>query len=106
MANGSGYTTGGFALTNVSAVLSSTTGVGSFSVNPSWTSASFSATSGLIYNASAREGYTGAASATNAGATNHTVSEHDFGGTQTVASGTFTLTIPTANSSTGLLRIA
>jgi hypothetical protein len=106
VANGSGYTTGGFALTNTSAVLSSTTGVGTFSVNPSWTSASFSTTGGLIYNATGRQGYTGAQSATNAAGVNHTVSYHDFGGTQTVTSGTFTLTIPTANSSTGLLRIS
>ncbi len=104
--NGSGYATGGFALTNVTAVLSSTTSVGTFSVNPSWTSASFSTTSGLIYNSSARIGSANAASATTAGVNNHTLSNHDFGGTQTVSSGTFTLVIPTASSSTGLLRIS
>lgn len=100
VANGSGYTTGGVALTNVSAVLSGNTAVGSFSANPSWTSASFSTIAAVIYNTTMRMG---AASGT---LNNHTVSIHDFGGTQTVASGTFTLVIPTANSSTGLLRIA
>lgn len=96
---GTGYSSGGVTLTNVSAVLSSTTAVASFSVNPSWTTATFTAIAAVIYNTTARIG---------AGATplnNHTISIHDFGGSQSVSAGTFTLVVPTANSSTGLLRI-
>lgn len=98
--SGTGYVAGGFALTNVSAVLSSTTAVGTFAVNPSWAGASFSTVAGVIYNTSQR---LGAASGT---LNNHTVSVHDFGGTQTVSAGTLTLILPVANSSTGLLRIS
>ena len=101
VANGSGYTTGGFALTNVNpALFSSSTATTSFSVNPSWTSASFSTTAGIIYNSSTRLG--AAATPING----RTVSVHDFGGTQTVTSGTLTLLMPTNNASTAILRIA
>jgi hypothetical protein len=109
LANGSGYTTGGLTLTNVLAVLSSTTAVGSFSGTIQWTSATFSTVAGVIYNNSYRLGAATNGISPNAGgatAINHTLSVHDFGGTQTVSSGTFTLVVPTANSSTGLLRIA
>lgn len=103
---GTGYSAGGFTLTNVTAVLSSTTAVSSFSVNPSWTTATFSTIAGVIYNSTARIGSANAATASLAGINNHTISIHDFAGTQTVSAGTFTLIVPTANSSTGLLRIA
>jgi hypothetical protein len=91
---GTGYSAGGFAWTaaqNITPANSGTTAFWSWSVNPSWTSASFSTTAGMIYNSSAG---------------NRAVSTHDFGGTQTVASGTFTVVLPTNNSSTALLRIA
>ncbi len=92
--NGSGYTTGGAALTNVSPTTSSTTAYVNFSPNPSWTSATFSTTGAMIYNAS-RRGPT----ATRA------VSVHDFGGTQSVSAGTFTAVMPTAAAATAILRI-
>lgn len=95
VANGSGYTTGGVAMTNVSPTTSSTTAYINFSPNPSWTSASFSTTGAMIYNNSQRGPI-----ATRA------TSVHDFGGTQTVASGTFTAVMPTAASATAILRIA
>jgi len=41
---GPGYTTGGFALTNVNPALSSGVATTSFAVNPNWTGATFSAT--------------------------------------------------------------
>jgi len=112
--SGSAYTAGGLALANVLAVLSSQTAVGSFSTTIQWTSASFSVYCGVIYNKSARLGGAsggitpgvGSAGTTSTIAVNHTVSVHDFGGVQTVSAGTFTLVVPTANSSTGLLRIA
>lgn len=88
---GTGYSAGGTALTNVTPTSTSTTAWWSFSPDPSWTGASFSTTGCMIYNS------------TNS---NRAVSCHDFGGTQTVASGTFTVVMPTANSTTAILRIA
>lgn len=93
VANGSGYTTGGFAWTaaqNLTPTSTSTTAWWQWSVNPSWTSATFSTTGCIIYNSSA---------------SNKSVYVGDFGGTQTVTSGTLTLIQPTANSSSALLRI-
>jgi hypothetical protein len=94
------YSAGGGALTNVSPLLSSTTGVGSFG-NISFTSATLSVIAGVIYNTNTRLG-----SSTFALGANRTMSIHDFGGTQSVVAGTLTLVMPTQNSSTGLLRIA
>jgi hypothetical protein len=98
--SGAGYSSGGFALTNVSPALSTDTATTSFSVNPSWTSASFSTTAGVIYNNSTRLG--AAATPLNGRA----CSIHDFGGTQTVAVGTFTAVLPTNDASNAILRIA
>jgi len=88
---GTGYSAGGISLTNVTPTSTSTTAWWSFSPDPSWTGASFSTTGCMIYNSSA---------------SNKAVSTHDFGGTQTVSSGTFTVVMPTANSSTAILRLA
>jgi hypothetical protein len=95
--SGVGYTAGGQLLVNVTPTTSGTTAYTSFS-NPSWTSATFSCTAGIIYNNATR----GGAAATPIGG--RTISVHDFGGTQTVSSGTFTIVMPTANSSTAILR--
>jgi len=92
--SGTGYTATGAALTNVTPTTSGTTAYTTFSPNPSWTSASFSCTGGIIYNTTTRGGVTG-----------QSVSVHDFGGTQTVSSGTFTAVMPTANSTNAILRI-
>lgn len=94
VASGGGYTTGGFAWTaaqNVTPLTSGTTAYWQWSVNPSWTSASFSTVGCIIYNSSA---------------SNKAVYVGSFGGTQTVTSGTLTLTLPTNDSSNALLRIA
>ena len=97
---GTGYTSGGQALTNVTPSLSSTTGITTFGANPSWTGATFSTTAGIIYNNTVRGG--AAATPMNG----RTLGVFDFGGTQTIAAGTFTLILPTANSSNAILRIA
>ena len=97
--SGTGYASGGSALVNTTPALVSGTAVGTFA-NVSWTSASFSATAAVIYNTASRLG----AAATPI--TGRTVSVHDFGGTQTVTAGTFTLVMPTADNVSGLLRIA
>ena len=99
--SGTAYVSGGFTLTNVNpSIPSGTTATTSFSVNPSWAAASFSTTAAIIYNSSTR---LGAAATPLSG---RTCSVHDFGGTQTVTSGTFTLVMPTNDASNAILRIA
>lgn len=88
-----GYTAGGQALTNTSPTTSGTTAYVTFN-NPSWSGVTFSAEGCMIYNASSRLGTTGRA-----------CSVHDFGGQQQVTSGTFTVLMPTANSSSAILRL-
>lgn len=91
---GTGYTAGGYDITvanNTTPTTSGTTAFTTPAVNPSWTSATFSTTGCIMYNASA---------------SNKAVYVGDFGGTQTVTAGTFTILMPTNNSSTALLRIA
>ncbi len=95
VANGSGYTTGGQALANnISPSNTAGNAFWQWSVNPSWTSASFSTRAALIYNTSSR-----------APTNNRAISVHDFGGTQTVSSGTLTLLQPSNAASTSLLQI-
>lgn len=92
-ASGTNYTAGGNSLTNISPTTSGTTSFVDFS-DTSWTTATFSTTAAMIYNSS-RRGPT----ATRA------CSTHDFGGTQSVTAGTFTIVFPTADASNAILRI-
>jgi hypothetical protein len=92
---GTGYTTLGFALTNVAPALSSGVATTSFSVNPNWTTATFSATSAVISTSDAGTGTAG-----------RTVGTFDFGGTQTVTAGTFTVVLPTNSSTLAIIRIS
>ena len=97
---GTGYTntgvqsTSGLALTisqvPTSAGTPTTTAYINFT-NPAWTSATFSADGALIWNAS------------NSG---HSVAVLSFGGTKSVSSGTFTITMPTAGTGSSILQIA
>lgn len=94
VANGSGYTTGGFAWTaaqNTTPTITNNVATWTWTVNPNWTSASFSTIGCMIYNSSA---------------SNKAVSVHDFGGTQTVTAGTLTLVLPTNNDTSAILRLA
>lgn len=94
--SGTGYTATGTALTNVSpSNPSGVTAIVNFSPNPSWTTATFSTTGCMIYNTTRRGPV-----ATRAASVN------DFGGTQSVSSGTFTAVMPTADASNAILRIA
>ena len=94
---GTGYAAGGFALTNTSPAIASTTyATWSFGTNPSWTSATISATAAMIYNTSTRFG----------GVANRAISIHDFGGTQSVTAGTLTVTLPTNAANTAILQIS
>lgn len=94
--SGTGYTATGAALTNTSPTSSSTTAFITYS-NPSWTSATFSTTACMIYNTSTRYLTSTAGRAQGV---------FDFGGTQSVSAGTFTVLMPTANSSTAIFRLA
>jgi hypothetical protein len=94
VASGSGYTTGGYDITaanNTTPALSDTVAYTTPGVNPSWTSATFSTSGCIMYNA------------TNG---NRAVYVGSFGGTQTVTAGTFTILMPTNNSTNALLRIS
>lgn len=96
--SGTGYTSGGETLGNVQPSVPSTPGtVGttSFSPNPSWTSATFSATAGIVYNGASRLGTSG-----------RTAEVLDFAGTQSVSNGTFTVLMPTNDGNNAVLRIA
>jgi hypothetical protein len=88
---GTNYTAGGNTLTvSVTPTSSGTTAFVSFA-NTSWTSASFTARGAMIYNS------------TNG---NATVAVFDFGADKTVVDGTFTITFPTADSTSAIIRIA
>ncbi len=93
VASGGGYTTGGFAWTAAQNITPLNSGTGAYwqwSVNPSWTSATFSTIGCIIYNSSA---------------SNRAVYVGSFGGTQTVTAGTLTLVQPTNGVGTSLLQI-
>jgi hypothetical protein len=100
---GTGYSAGGIALTNVSPTTSGTTAFITFSPNPSWTSSTFSTIGCMIYNAgNPRNGGTSGTNTTGAG---RACSVHDFGGTQSVTAGTFTVLMPAFAYNTAILRI-
>lgn len=85
-----GYSAGGFALTNVDSSASGSTAMQSFSTSPTWTGVTFTASQALIYNTSA---------------SNKSIAVLDFGGNQTVTSGTFTINLPAVTATTALLRL-
>jgi len=102
-ATGTGYSSGGIALTNVTPALSTTTATTSFSPSPALTlSGAFSCTAGIIYNNSIRLG----AAATPLGG--RTVGVYDFGGTVSVGSsgGTITFTMPVNAAGTAIIQIS
>ena len=86
-----GYSTGGFALTNVNPTSTGTTAFTDFSANASWSSATFTTRGCLIYNTS--DG-------------NSAVAVIDFGADYAVSGGTFEIQWPTADSSNAIIRIA
>ena len=90
---GAGYTAGGFAWTAAQNITPATSGTSAFwqwSVNPSWTSATFSTSGCIIYNTSSL---------------NKAVYVGSFGGVQTVTGGTLTALLPTNGVGTSLLLL-
>jgi len=90
--SGTGYTGGGQALTGVAVGNSGTTAWWTAN-NPSWTSATFTAASCVIYDSSDAVG------------PNRALCVLDFGGNQSVSNGTFTIQFPAAAAATALLRL-
>jgi len=100
---GTGYTAAGNLLVNVTPSVNSTQGITTFSVNPSWTTATFSTSGCMIYNTSTRViGNTSTGSTTE---TSGRAAAVYYFGTQTVSSGTFTVVMPTAVANTSILQI-
>ena len=91
---GSGYTSGGNALTNTGVAKTTVTSYTDFT-DTSWTSASFTARGCLLYNSSTISGLTA----------DSTVCTIDFGGDKTVSSGTFTIQFPANDSTNAIIRI-
>lgn len=90
---GTGYSAGGFAWTAAQNITPATSGTGAYwqwSVNPSWTGATFSTAGCMIYNTTNGD---------------RCVYVGSFGGTQTVTGGTLTLIQPTNGVGTSLLQL-
>lgn len=89
--SGTNYTAGGAAVTNGTVATSGTTAYWTPSANVTWTTVTLSTAfdAALLYNTSA---------------TNKAIAVFTFS-SQTVTAGNFTLTMPTNNSSTALLRL-
>ena len=96
--SGTGYTAGGVTVTNATAPIatnsSTTAGVGYWTPSASFTWTALTITTAfdalLLYNSTQ---------------SNKAVSVHTFG-SQTITSGTFTLTMPTNNTTSALLRLS
>lgn len=90
LGSGSGYTTGGNTLTNVTPTTSGTTGFTDFA-DTTWSAATFTTSGALIYNTSS---------------SNRAVAVLSFGGDQQVSSGDFQIQFPAAAAATAIIRIA
>ncbi|HXE59668.1 MAG TPA: hypothetical protein VN607_03140 [Gemmatimonadaceae bacterium] len=88
--SGAGYAAGGIALTGFTVGISGDTAYITWSTNPSWPSATFTAASAVIYNSTR---------------SNKALAVIDFGGSFSVTGGTFTVQLPAAGLS-AILRIA
>ena len=92
--SGTGYSSGGGTLTNVTPTTSSTTALTDFA-DLTFSSSSISARGAMIYNSSTTAGYA-----------NRAVLILDFGGDKTSTAGDFTIQFPTADASNAIIRIA
>ncbi len=92
--SGTGYSSGGAALTNVTPTTSSTTALTDFA-DLTWSGSSITARGAMIYNSS-----------TTGGSANRAVQVLDFGTDKTSTSGDFTIQFPTADASNAIIRIA
>ena len=89
--SGTGYTAKGNTLTRVDPTTSGTTAFTDFA-DTSWSTATITARGAMIFNDSASG--------------DPAVAILDFGGDKTSTAGTFSISMPTADSSNGIIRIA
>lgn len=94
VANGNGYTTAGLTTATTTATLDGTTAFTDW-VDPTWSTANFSADAVLLYNDTITTPVADAS-----------VAVWDFGVTQTASGGDFVLQLPTPDGTTGILRLA
>lgn len=87
---GTGYTAGGNTLAGAVISLSSSTAIVDFT-DTAWTTATFTARYGLIYNSTK---------------TNKAIAVLDFTTDQTATNGTFTVVFPAAAAATAIIRLA
>jgi len=92
--SGTNYSAGGNTLTKVTPTTSGTVSFLDFS-DTTWSSSTITARYALIYNSS-----------TTAGSANRAILSLDFSSDQSSSSGDFTISFPTADSSSAILRIA
>jgi len=92
--SGTGYSSGGAALTNVTPSTASTTALTDF-VDLTFSSSSVTARGAMIYNSS-----------TAAGTANRAVLILDFGADKVSQAGDFTISFPTPDASNAIIRIA
>jgi hypothetical protein len=88
---GTGYTSGGFTLTNVTPTSTGTTAFVDFSPNATFANSTITSCGALIYNS------------TDGG---KAVAVLDFGGDKTSTNGTFTIVFPANDASNAIVRIA
>ena len=93
-ASGTGYSSGGSALTNVTPTTSSTTALTDFA-DLTFSSSSITARGAMIYNSS-----------NTAGSADRAVLILDFGADKSSSNGDFTIQFPTADASNAIIRIA
>ena len=89
-ASGTGYSSGGATLGSVSIALDGTTATVDFA-DVSFTNSTISAAGAMIYNTSA---------------SNRAIAVISFGGTVASTAGTFTVTMPTADATNAIIRLA
>jgi len=92
--SGTGYSAGGVAIAPTLSASGATTYVDF--ADAQWTTASFTARGCTLYDTTINNG----------GTTNLVIAIWDFGSDKTVASGTFTIVMPTADTSNALLRLS
>jgi len=89
-ASGTGYSSGGATLGSVSIALDGTTAIVDFA-DVSFSNSTISASGAMIYNSSA---------------SNRAIAVISFGGTVASTAGTFTVTMPAADASNAIIRLA
>lgn len=92
--SGTGYSTGGTAVTPTLSTAGTTTYVDF--TDAQWTTASFTSRACILYDDTTQNGAT----------TDLAIALWDFAADKTVSSGTFTIVMPTADTSNALLRLS